>query len=167
MPPLAPKLPLGEHLSGSEADSGRGQRRCPSPYRNGSSNSLIRTGRDETWGYEVPASVPGVDLARYDASRYYKPEEIRAFNEVLRAEHIACLAKFKDTVQIPESHESLVHYHGLYSNASRQVETDSLSVGLNDAAHWYKCKSLVINLLRRSTLRHAGEFTIVIRVSTL
>jgi phosphoenolpyruvate carboxykinase (ATP) len=58
--------------------------------------SRVEWRRDETWGYEVPAAVPGVDLARYEASRFYKPEEIAAFTETLRAERIAWLAKFKD-----------------------------------------------------------------------
>jgi len=58
--------------------------------------SRVEWRKDETWGYEVPASVPGVDLARYEASRFYKPEEIEAFTESLRAERIAWLAKFKD-----------------------------------------------------------------------
>jgi phosphoenolpyruvate carboxykinase (ATP) len=58
--------------------------------------SRVEWRRDETWGYEVPAAVPGVDLARYDARRFYKPEEIASLTEALRAERIAWLAKFKD-----------------------------------------------------------------------
>ncbi len=58
--------------------------------------SRVEWRKDETWGYEVPAAVPGVDLARYEASRFYKSEEIAAFTEALRAERIAWLAKFKD-----------------------------------------------------------------------
>ncbi|MFA4948682.1 MAG: phosphoenolpyruvate carboxykinase, partial [Candidatus Krumholzibacteriia bacterium] len=58
--------------------------------------SRVEWRTDETWGYEVPASVPGVDLDRYDAGRFYKPEEIEALTESLRAERIAWLAKFKD-----------------------------------------------------------------------
>ncbi len=58
--------------------------------------SRVEWRRDETWGYEVPAAVPGVDLGRYEASRYYKPEEIQAFTETLRAERIAWLGKFAD-----------------------------------------------------------------------
>jgi phosphoenolpyruvate carboxykinase (ATP) len=58
--------------------------------------SRVEWRRDETWGYEVPAAVPGVDLGRYEASRFYKGEEIAAFTETLRAERLAWLAKFKD-----------------------------------------------------------------------
>lgn len=58
--------------------------------------SRVEWRKDETWGYEVPSSVPGVDLGRYEASRFYKPEEIAAFTESLRAERTQWLAKFKD-----------------------------------------------------------------------
>jgi len=52
--------------------------------------------KDEYWGYEVPASVPGLDLARFDLERYYTPAELKALQESLRAERVAWLAKFKD-----------------------------------------------------------------------
>ena len=58
--------------------------------------SRVEWRTDETWGYEVPASVPGIDLGRYDAARYYKPEEIKALTESLRTERVVWLAKFKD-----------------------------------------------------------------------
>jgi len=52
--------------------------------------------KDAYWGYEVPATVPGVDLARFDLERYYASAELKALREALRAERVAWLAKFKD-----------------------------------------------------------------------
>jgi phosphoenolpyruvate carboxykinase (ATP) len=58
--------------------------------------SGIEWKKDEYWGYEVPASVPGVDLGRFDVERYYAPAELATLRESLRAERIAWLAKFTD-----------------------------------------------------------------------
>ena len=58
--------------------------------------SRIEWKRDEYWGYEVPASIPGVDLSRYDLGRYYAPDELETLRTSLRAERLAWLAKFKD-----------------------------------------------------------------------
>ncbi|HVO77070.1 MAG TPA: phosphoenolpyruvate carboxykinase (ATP) [Candidatus Bathyarchaeia archaeon] len=58
--------------------------------------SRVEWRKDEYWGYEVPAAIPGLDLTRYDLERYYTPAELAALLESLRAERIAWLAKFKD-----------------------------------------------------------------------
>jgi phosphoenolpyruvate carboxykinase (ATP) len=54
----------------------------------------IAWARDPDWGYEVPVSVPGIDLARYDPRRHYSDSEYRALVEKLRDERRAWLAKF-------------------------------------------------------------------------
>jgi phosphoenolpyruvate carboxykinase (ATP) len=58
--------------------------------------SRVEWRTDEYWGYEVPAAIPGLDLGRYDLNRYYRPEELAALLESLRAERIQWLAKFRD-----------------------------------------------------------------------
>jgi phosphoenolpyruvate carboxykinase (ATP) len=50
--------------------------------------------RDDDWGYEVPESVPGVDLQKYDPRRHYSDSEYRALVDKLRGERRAWLAKF-------------------------------------------------------------------------
>jgi phosphoenolpyruvate carboxykinase (ATP) len=50
--------------------------------------------RDNDWGYEVPESVPGVDLQKYDPRRHYSDSEYRALVDKLRGERRAWLAKF-------------------------------------------------------------------------
>ncbi len=52
--------------------------------------------RDEYWGYEVPASIPGFDLGRFDPARYYSPTEIRMIDQALRAERQTWLRSFGD-----------------------------------------------------------------------
>ncbi len=52
--------------------------------------------RDEYWDYEVPVSVPGFDLGRFDLRRFYTDEEIAALRGALRAERLAWLARFPD-----------------------------------------------------------------------
>ncbi|UCF05824.1 MAG: phosphoenolpyruvate carboxykinase (ATP) [bacterium] len=52
--------------------------------------------QDVFWGYEVPASIPGLDLGRFDPTRYYDPAEIQLMNEALKAERITWLESFKD-----------------------------------------------------------------------
>ncbi len=54
----------------------------------------IRWQKDPDWGYEVPAEVPGVDLAKYDPRRHYSAEEYAALVDKLRAERREWLAKF-------------------------------------------------------------------------
>jgi phosphoenolpyruvate carboxykinase (ATP) len=58
--------------------------------------SRIEWKRDEDWGYEVPASIPGLDLSRYDLTRYYAPAELDVLRASLRAERHAWLAAFSD-----------------------------------------------------------------------
>ena len=52
--------------------------------------------RDEVWGYEVPAAIPGLDLAAFDLRRFYAPDDLRALEAELRAERVAWLGKFAD-----------------------------------------------------------------------
>jgi len=58
--------------------------------------SRVEWRKDEYWGYEVPVAIPGIDLGRYDLNRYYRPDELAALLESLRAERTQWLAKFKD-----------------------------------------------------------------------
>jgi len=58
--------------------------------------SRVEWRKDEYWGYEVPVAIPGLDLGRYDLNRYYRPDELAALLESLRAERRQWLAKFKD-----------------------------------------------------------------------
>ncbi len=51
--------------------------------------------KDPDWGYEVPATVPGVDLAKYGPKTYYTPEKYRELVDRLRAERRAWLAQFR------------------------------------------------------------------------
>ena len=44
----------------------------------------------------MPVAIPGLDLGRYDLNRYYRPDELAALLESLRAERIAWLSNFKD-----------------------------------------------------------------------
>jgi phosphoenolpyruvate carboxykinase (ATP) len=50
--------------------------------------------KDPDWGYEVPASVPGVDLARYSPRAHYTAAEYAALVDKLRQERRAWLAQF-------------------------------------------------------------------------
>ncbi|MGE5278731.1 MAG: phosphoenolpyruvate carboxykinase (ATP) [Acidobacteriota bacterium] len=50
--------------------------------------------RDPDWGYEIPITKPGVDLAVYEPSRYYSEGEYRGLVDKLRQERRAWLAKF-------------------------------------------------------------------------
>jgi phosphoenolpyruvate carboxykinase (ATP) len=54
----------------------------------------IRWEKDPDWGYDVPAAVPGIDLARYSPRSYYTLEEYRERVDRLRSERRAWLAKF-------------------------------------------------------------------------
>ncbi|MBN1165038.1 MAG: phosphoenolpyruvate carboxykinase (ATP) [Candidatus Krumholzibacteriota bacterium] len=62
----------------------------------GIARSNVTWKREDYWGYQVPAAVPGVDLSRFDETRYYSPEEIKALKDGLRAERIAWLHGFTD-----------------------------------------------------------------------
>jgi len=50
--------------------------------------------RDEFWGYEAPAEIPGVDLSRFDLSTYYHKEEIEEHSENLKRERLEWLSQF-------------------------------------------------------------------------
>ncbi|HSG27323.1 MAG TPA: phosphoenolpyruvate carboxykinase (ATP) [Candidatus Krumholzibacterium sp.] len=52
--------------------------------------------RDGYWGCLVPASVPGVDLARFDEHRYYSDEEIVEMKDTIRRERVDWLHSFED-----------------------------------------------------------------------
>ena len=54
----------------------------------------IRWEKDPDWGYEVPAQVPGIDLAKYDPRRHYSKEEYAGLVDKLRHERREWLAKF-------------------------------------------------------------------------
>ncbi|HEY7114125.1 MAG TPA: phosphoenolpyruvate carboxykinase (ATP) [Thermoanaerobaculia bacterium] len=54
----------------------------------------IRWERDPDWGYEVPASVPGIDLGKYSPRNHYSEAEYRALIDKLRAERRAWLGRF-------------------------------------------------------------------------
>ncbi len=50
--------------------------------------------KDDFWGYEVPVSIPGVDLARFDLSKYYSEEQIQQMSSDLKRERLAWLSRF-------------------------------------------------------------------------
>lgn len=50
--------------------------------------------RDKFWGYEVPVEIPGVDLSRFDLSRYYPEEQIQELSENLKRERLEWLPDF-------------------------------------------------------------------------
>jgi phosphoenolpyruvate carboxykinase (ATP) len=50
---------------------------------------------DDTWGYEVPKDVEGVDLERFDPTKFYDQEQIDEFVSELRSERIKHLEKFE------------------------------------------------------------------------
>lgn len=52
--------------------------------------------REEYWGTEVPADVPGLDLSRFAESRYYTEDEIATLKDAIRKERIAWLHSFDD-----------------------------------------------------------------------
>ncbi len=58
--------------------------------------SRIEWKKEDYWGYEVPVSVPGVDLSRFDEKRFYSEEEILKLKDRLRAERVAWLHGFDD-----------------------------------------------------------------------
>jgi phosphoenolpyruvate carboxykinase (ATP) len=49
---------------------------------------------DPDWGYEVPSSVPGLDLEKYTPGRYYSADKYRELVGKLRLERRDWLAKF-------------------------------------------------------------------------
>ncbi|HEX79242.1 MAG TPA: phosphoenolpyruvate carboxykinase (ATP), partial [Dehalococcoidia bacterium] len=50
--------------------------------------------RDDFWGYEVAAEIPGVEIDRFDLKRYYSVEQIKDLSEKLKQERLEWLAGF-------------------------------------------------------------------------
>ncbi|MFC1934613.1 phosphoenolpyruvate carboxykinase [Chloroflexota bacterium] len=50
--------------------------------------------KDEFWGYEVPAEIPGVDLERFSLSKYYSEEQILGLSTDLKRERLEWLDQF-------------------------------------------------------------------------
>jgi phosphoenolpyruvate carboxykinase (ATP) len=50
--------------------------------------------RDDFWGYEVAAEIPGVEIDRFDLKRYYSGEQIKDLSEKLKQERMEWLAGF-------------------------------------------------------------------------
>ena len=50
--------------------------------------------KDNFWGYEVPAQIPGVDLSRFALSNYYTEEQIQEMSEDLKHERLEWLSQF-------------------------------------------------------------------------
>jgi phosphoenolpyruvate carboxykinase (ATP) len=51
--------------------------------------------KDPFWGYDVPVDIPGVDLNRFDLSKYYSEEEVSELSSNLKKERLQWLARFK------------------------------------------------------------------------
>jgi len=54
----------------------------------------VKWERDEYWGYEVPAEVPGMEIEKFKPVRYYSDAEAKILNDALKEERIAWLGKF-------------------------------------------------------------------------
>ncbi|MCK4538679.1 MAG: phosphoenolpyruvate carboxykinase (ATP) [Candidatus Krumholzibacteria bacterium] len=52
--------------------------------------------KEDYWGCDVPASVPGIDLSRFDEKRYYTESEIKELKDRIRSERIEWLHSFED-----------------------------------------------------------------------
>jgi phosphoenolpyruvate carboxykinase (ATP) len=51
--------------------------------------------KDEFWGYDVPVEVPGVDIGRFELSKFYAEDEILELSRKLKRERLDWLAHFK------------------------------------------------------------------------
>jgi phosphoenolpyruvate carboxykinase (ATP) len=51
--------------------------------------------KDEFWGYEVPVSIPGIDMNRFNLSNYYSEEQIQELSQNLKRERLEWLSRFK------------------------------------------------------------------------
>ena len=51
--------------------------------------------KDEFWGYEVPAHIPGIDMNRFDLSNYYSEEQAQELSQNLKRERLKWLSQFK------------------------------------------------------------------------
>jgi phosphoenolpyruvate carboxykinase (ATP) len=54
----------------------------------------IKWKKDDFWGYEVPAEIPGLDLNRFDLNNYYSEDGIRARSEDLKRQRLGWLSQF-------------------------------------------------------------------------
>jgi phosphoenolpyruvate carboxykinase (ATP) len=52
--------------------------------------------KDDFWGYEVPADIPGLDMSRFDLNNYYPREKIAALSQTLKKERLAWLSRFEN-----------------------------------------------------------------------
>ncbi|MBN2071062.1 MAG: phosphoenolpyruvate carboxykinase (ATP) [Candidatus Krumholzibacteriota bacterium] len=60
------------------------------------SRGAVEWKRDDYWGYEVPVSLPGIDMSRFDENRFYTPPELIELKERIRKERIEWLHSFDD-----------------------------------------------------------------------
>lgn len=51
--------------------------------------------KDEFWGYEVPAQIPGVEMRRFDLNNFYPEEQIQEISEELKQQRLEWLSQFK------------------------------------------------------------------------
>ena len=51
--------------------------------------------KDDFWGYEVPVRIPGVDLERFDLTKYYAEEQIEKLSQGLKRERLEWLSEFE------------------------------------------------------------------------
>ena len=51
--------------------------------------------KDEFWGYEVSARIPGIDMNRFDLSNYYSEEQAQELSQNLKRERLEWLSRFK------------------------------------------------------------------------
>jgi phosphoenolpyruvate carboxykinase (ATP) len=54
----------------------------------------IKWKKDDFWGYEVPAEIPGLDLNRFDLNNYYSEDGIQARSEDLKRQRLEWLSQF-------------------------------------------------------------------------
>ena len=50
--------------------------------------------KDDFWGYEVPAEIPGVDLSRFDLDSYYTEDQIKQLSDNLKRDRLEWLSRF-------------------------------------------------------------------------
>ena len=50
--------------------------------------------KDEFWGYQVPAEIPGVELERFNLNNFYSRDEVRELSQGLKQERLEWLARF-------------------------------------------------------------------------
>jgi len=50
--------------------------------------------KDDFWGYEVPAEIPGVEMNRFDLKNHYDDEQIGELSDNLKNERLNWLSQF-------------------------------------------------------------------------